>query len=50
MNKLARPDRWGSLATSELMRRTEQELAWTAELRVQAAEPDNPPPEAGGRP
>lgn len=49
MNKLARPERWGALATSELIRRTEQELAWITELRVQAAEPDNQPP-SGDRP
>jgi DNA-binding PadR family transcriptional regulator len=35
----ARGERWGALATAELIRRHEQELAWLAELGAQ----DDPP-------
>jgi hypothetical protein len=34
----ARGERWGALATSELIRRHEQELAWLAALGELAAE------------
>ena len=40
----ARGERWGALATAELIRRHEQELAWLAELGELAAQ-DDPPPE-----
>jgi DNA-binding PadR family transcriptional regulator len=33
-------ERWGALATGELIRRAEQELAWLAELGQLAAQPD----------
>ena len=33
-------ERWGELATAELIRRHEQELAWLAELGELAAQPD----------
>jgi DNA-binding PadR family transcriptional regulator len=42
-------ERWGELATAELIRRHEQELAWLAELEELAARPDpRPDPEGGG--
>jgi DNA-binding PadR family transcriptional regulator len=37
-----RDERWGLLATSELIRRTENERAWLAELRPLADEADGP--------
>jgi DNA-binding PadR family transcriptional regulator len=36
-------ERWGELATAELIRRHEQELAWLAELDELAAQPDPEP-------
>jgi len=40
----ARGERWGALATAELIRRHEHELAWLAELGELAAQ-DDPTPE-----
>ena len=37
---IAHDERWGALATGELIRRGEQELAWLAELSDLAAQPD----------
>lgn len=36
-------ERWGALATAELIRRHEQELAWLAELGELAGQPDPEP-------
>jgi DNA-binding PadR family transcriptional regulator len=45
----ARGERWGAIATAELIRRHQQELTWLAELAELAAQPDPPattgPPE-----
>jgi DNA-binding PadR family transcriptional regulator len=41
---IAHGERWGALATAELIRRHEQELAWLAELGELAGQPD---PETG---
>jgi DNA-binding PadR family transcriptional regulator len=45
----AHGERWGALATAELIRRHEHELAWLAELGELAAQPDpaEPGPQAG---
>jgi DNA-binding PadR family transcriptional regulator len=42
---LARGERWGALATGELIRRHQQELAWLAELAEFAAQPEPSEPE-----
>ncbi len=47
---VAHGERWGALATGELIRRHEQELAWLAELGELAAQPEpleEGPAEAG---
>ena len=40
MYERSRDEPWGQLVTGELIRRTEQELAWLAELRTRAAVAD----------
>ena len=37
---IAHAERWGAIATTELIRRHEQELAWLADLAKLAAQPD----------